>query len=241
MNSERQVPRPATRVETVFLDAGGVLVFPNWSRVSERLAAQGIVVSPQQLAAAEPQAKRMIDNARNIATSNDQQRSFPYFNLVLEQAGVRQNDATDTALRDLHGYHAEHNLWESVPSDVPPALARLQAMGFRLVVVSNANGTIGACVERVGLSACLPHVFDSHVEGIEKPDRRFFDIALERTGAKAETTIHVGDIYHIDVVGARNASIRPVLLDPFGLYEDADCDRVSSLGALADALEAGTI
>ena len=35
------------------------------------------------------------------------------------------------------------------------------------------------------------------------PDPRFFDIALERSGARRETTIHVGDLYHVDVVGAR--------------------------------------
>ena len=28
-------------LETVFLDAGGVLLYPNWWRVSEALAAQG--------------------------------------------------------------------------------------------------------------------------------------------------------------------------------------------------------
>jgi FMN phosphatase YigB (HAD superfamily) len=49
--------------------------------------------------------------------------------------------------------------------------------------------------------------------------------------------MHIGDIYNVDVVGARNASIRPVLLDPHGLYEHADCPRVPTLDALADRLE----
>lgn len=226
-------------METVFLDAGGVLVFPNWTRVSAALAAHGVDVDPRVLAAAEPRAKKRLDTAQTIASTNDRTRSFPYFNLILEEAGIPQNDATDGALTELHAYHAKHNLWESVPADVPGALARLQKLGLRLVVVSNANGTIGACVQRVGLSGCLPHVFDSHVEGIEKPDRRFFEIALQRTGARPETTVHVGDIYHVDVAGARNASIRPVLLDPLDLYRDADCARVPTLDALADGLERG--
>ena len=38
----------------------------------------------------------------------------------------------------------------------------------------------------------------------------------------------------MDVVGARAAGVRPVLLDEAGLYPDADCPRVRSLVELAD-------
>ena len=38
----------------------------------------------------------------------------------------------------------------------------------------------------------------------------------ERSGARKETTIHVGDLYNVDVVGARNAGLRGVLLDEAG-------------------------
>ena len=227
------------RITTLFLDAGGVLVFPNWQRVSEALAAHGVDVEPRVLSAAEPYAKRRLDSGEMIAGSTDRQRSFPYFNLVLEEADVPQSARTDAALADLHDYHAAHNLWEIVPADVPPALTRLRALGLRLVVISNANGRLHTCFDRIGLSGCLDAAFDSHDEGVEKPDPRLFQIAFERTGASPDTTMHVGDLYHVDVVGARNASIRPVLLDPLGLYADADCPRVPTLDALADRLETG--
>lgn len=225
------------KLQTLFLDAGGVLVFPNWQRVSEALADRGVRVDPLALAAAEPRAKRQIDHGPTIAGSTDRQRSWPYFNLVLAHANVPQDERTDAALADLHEYHARHNLWEVVPDDVVPALERFRSLGLRLVVISNANGTLHGCFDRVGLTVCLDAALDSHIEGVEKPDPRLFEIALERTGARPETTAHVGDIYHVDVVGARNASIRPILLDPFGLYEEADCLRVRSLAELADRLE----
>jgi hypothetical protein len=41
-------------IQTVFLDAGGVLVWPNWRRVTDALAHHGIDISPAALAAAEP-------------------------------------------------------------------------------------------------------------------------------------------------------------------------------------------
>ena len=76
-------------------------------------------------------------------------------------------------------------------------------------------------------------VFDSHVEKVEKPDRRFFEIALERSGSRRETTIHVGDFYEIDVVGARSAGLDAILFDPAGVNADRDCARVRTLDELA--------
>ena len=225
-------------IHTVFLDAGGVLVNPNWSRVSETLARHGVAVPAAALAAAEPHAKRRLDSGATISATNDQQRGWTYFSLVLTAAGVALSDATAAALAELQAYHQESNLWESVPDEVRPALAALRARGLQLVVVSNANGTLHRAFDRLGLTGAFDVIFDSHREGVEKPDPRFFQIALERSGARADTTMHVGDLYHVDVAGARAAGITPVLLDAAGLYPECDCLRVSSLAALADALAA---
>jgi HAD superfamily hydrolase (TIGR01509 family) len=224
------------RFQTVFLDAGGVLVNPNWSRVSEALARHGVHISAAALAMAEPHAKKRLDTPTTIRASNDQQRGWTYFNLVLEAAAIPLSDATAAALLELHAYHQESNLWESVPDEVLPALASLRARGFQLVVLSNANGTLHRAFDRLGLTKAFDLIFDSYQEGVEKPDARLFHIALERSGARAETTMHVGDLYHIDVAGARAAGITPVLFDVAGLYPECDCLRVSSLSALNEAL-----
>jgi putative hydrolase of the HAD superfamily len=227
-------------IQTVFLDAGGVLVNPNWVRVSAALATHGVDVSPDHLVAAEPHAKRRLDTGETIRATNDQQRGWTYFNLVLTEAAIPLSEATDAALRDLHAYHQQFNLWETVPDDVRPALAALRARGFRLVVLSNANGTLHRMFARLGLTASVDALFDSCDEGVEKPDPRFFQLALDRVGATATTTVHVGDLFHVDVVGARAAGIRPVLLDVANLYHDADCARVQSLPALVDVLQEET-
>jgi putative hydrolase of the HAD superfamily len=229
------------RIETVFLDAGGVLVFPNWIRISETMRRHGVVVEPEALAAAEPHAKRHLDHTRTIRATNDEKRGWLYFNLILERAGITPSAATTAALEELHVYHQASNLWEYVPPDVLPSLRAIRAMGLKMAVVSNANGTICAAADRLGISELVACVLDSHTEGVEKPDARLFEIALERSGANRHTTIHVGDIYEVDVVGARAAGIRPVLLDAAGLYPDADCARVSSLPALVAALARGEL
>jgi HAD superfamily hydrolase (TIGR01509 family) len=226
-------------LESVFLDAGGVLVFPNWSRVSAALAAHGVDVPAPVLAEAEPRAKRRLDRGHTIQATTDTARGWLYFNLVLDEAGVAQNDATDAALQDLHAYHQQSNLWEFVPHDVLPALQALRGQGLRLTVVSNANGKLGTLLGRLGLASSFHCVLDSHDEGVEKPDPRIFEIALERSRARPDATIHVGDLYHVDVVGARAAGVRGVLLDPADLYPDVDCPRVRSLGELVMQIAAG--
>jgi putative hydrolase of the HAD superfamily len=157
---------------------------------------------------------------------------------VLEKAGVTPGEASAAAVRELRAYHGEHNLWESVPGDVAPALERLSGLGLKLVVVSNANGVLHHAFDRLALTQHFHCICDSFLEGVEKPDPRFFRIALDRAGAAPETTMHVGDLYYVDVAGARASGIQPMLIDPFGLYQGYDVDRVRTLDELADLLSA---
>jgi len=223
-------------LETLFLDAGGVLVFPNWNRVADTVGRHGITVSPDALAAAEPHVKFEIDQSIRHGNSSDTQRAWMYMEKVLEIAGVAPGDDSAAAVRELRAYHAEHNLWESVPADVVPALERLSALALKLVVVSNANGVLHRAFDRLGLTRYFHCICDSFVDGVEKPDPRFFQIALDRAGAAADSTMHVGDLYYVDLAGARNSGIRPMLIDPLGLYQDYEVDRVRTLDELADRL-----
>lgn len=226
-------------LETVFLDAGGVLVYPNWSRVSDELARHGVDADAASLAAAEPLAKRRLDVEKTIDATNDASRGWLYFNLVLETAGIARSSSTDAALTELHAFHMTSNLWEHVPDGVRPVLDALRDTGLRLVVVSNANGTLRAAFRRLGLADYFVEILDSNEVGVEKPDAKIFELALERSGGSAASTIHVGDLYHVDVLGARAAGIRGVLLDERGLYDGVDCPRVGSLEELQRKVERG--
>lgn len=219
---------------TLFLDAGGVLVHPSWTRVSEALAEAGVIVSAERLATAEPHAMRVLDEGTIVDATDDRKRGWLYFNLILEQVGVERSDRTERALAALSAYHATHNLWEHVEPDVVPVLTALRERGLRLVVVSNANGRLRHLFDRLDLARWFDVLLDSHEWGVEKPDPRLFELALTQSGAEAATTAHVGDLYHVDVAGARRAGLaHAVLYDPAGLYGDADCPR---LGRLADLI-----
>src|SRR4029079_4405862 len=107
-------------------------------------------------------------------------------------------------------------LWSSVLPGAREALTRARALGLRIVVVSNSDGTAEAGMVDVGLRPLVDAVVDSQLLGVEKPDRRIFEHALSLAGVAPGAAIHAGDLYAIDVVGAAGAGVHPALLHPYG-------------------------
>ena len=230
---------PHTRYTTVFLDAGGVIVTPNFPRLAGALARRGIEASAEALAAAEPHVKQELDHGPTIQATDDRGRGYVYFDRILERAGIAAGPAAAEAIEELVAFNDREGAFDVVTPGAVEALNRLRGAACRLVVVSNSNGRVRRILGRVGLEPHLDMVFDSHELGIEKPDPRIFEIALARAQADPSATIHCGDIYHIDIVGARAAGLPAVLLDAAGLYGGADCPRVASLPEFADRLLEG--
>ena len=143
----------------------------------------------------------------------------------------------EAAGRRLIEVHEREHMWTRVEDSTVEALDTLRDQGYRLGVVSNADGRMPALLAQVGLADRFEFVIDSHVVGVTKPDPRIFTMAVERLGLPAAACMYVGDLYAVDVVGARRAGLRPVLLDPFDDF-DLPVSRVARVGALPDWLGA---
>ncbi|KPD28666.1 hydrolase [Thermus scotoductus] len=101
---------------------------------------------------------------------------------------------------------------------VPGAEATLQALkerGYALAVVSNWDATLPEILEVVGLRPYFQHLSVSALSGVAKPDPRLFQEALDALGVPPEEAVHVGDS-EADLVGAKEAGVRPLLFDPLG-------------------------
>jgi len=183
---------------------------------------------------AEGCARRAIDaraGALGGVPGTDAARVPDYFDDVLAGAGLDGRARTRLVPR-LRERHAERNLWRVPFQDAAGTLARLRGAGWRLGVVSNADGRAAAVLEAAGLAAAFDTIVDSHLEGVEKPDAEIFRRALARVGAPATGSVFVGDIVSIDVVGARNAGLRPILMDAAGAYGDVAIERIEHLAEL---------
>jgi putative hydrolase of the HAD superfamily len=227
-----------SRVSTVLFDAGNTLGHLDLALIADRIGRHWQPVAVAQVAVAEYAAKAAVDawfRARSGGTDATRQRG--YFETLLETLGVPA-PAIGRVVADLHEENARDNIWRVVAPDALEALEGLSRRGYRMGVVSNADGRVAATLESLGLARYLEVIVDSHVVGVEKPQARIFELALEACGAPAAEAVFVGDLYEVDVRGARQAGIAPILYDPLLRYGEVDCPRIDRLSALLDLLPA---
>ncbi|MCB9663952.1 MAG: HAD-IA family hydrolase [Alphaproteobacteria bacterium] len=217
---------------TVLLDAGGVLIGPDWSRAARVLADHGLEVDADALRAEEAWGARALDAADDL--TDDLARWRHLVGTTLARAAQHLGPALrDKAVDLLRAEHERHHLWREVYPDVRPALDRLARHRITLGVLSNSNGSVEEVLTEVGLRSCFLDVVDSGVVGIEKPDPRAFRGAVERLGVPRREVVYVGDLTLTDVAAARRAGIDALLLDRSGSLTGRS-DALSSLEAVVD-------
>ena len=231
---------PFDRHSALFLDLGNTLVSIDFAWVCDELERRGVAVSESELQRAEAAARPSVSKAvRQTGNAEGGDAFHRYLTTVI--GGVvsvatlsdRERDdlAADLATV-LHLPGQSHRLWSRLLPGVRETLETLHRAGLPVVVVSNSDGSAAGIVHRQGLSGFVAGVVDSHVIGIEKPDRGIFDHALSLVGASPGDVLHVGDIYDVDVVGARGAGLHAMLIDPYGDWPDVDCARIASIAEL---------
>ncbi|MDB5535706.1 MAG: HAD-superfamily hydrolase, subfamily variant 1 [Devosia sp.] len=90
-------------------------------------------------------------------------------------------------------------------------LLALRAKGLKTGIITNGSAVVqNGKIDATGLRPLLDIVLVSEAEGLRKPDRRIFELALRRLNLAADETIFVGDNPAADVDGARNAGLLPV-------------------------------
>lgn len=236
MSARREAGFDGT-VRTVLFDAGNTLLhldFPRIGRIARRL---GISASAPTLARAELRARRLIDTPQVVSKTDDRVRWLRYFRAILEGTRMTE-DSFQPLYRALEAEHARENLWSRRAPDAIATLGALTRRGYRLGVVSNADGRIEGLLERAGLRGFFGVVVDSKIVGVEKPDPRIFRPALEALGALPRETAYVGDLFHVDVAGAERGGIFPILLDPTGSPPRRACSTIRRLRDLLDLFPA---
>ena len=235
---------PYDAIDTVFLDIGNTLISIDFDWVADELDRRGLSVTAEALRRAEAAARPGYSRQLFVEGVEPGVDLFGRYLAAIfarldgaDAAGARRLATLADDLRPvLRPGGRASALWRSVMPRVPEALDRLRALGLRLVVVSNSDGTAEHSLEIAGLRHHVDAVVDSALVGFEKPDPRIFHHALALCGADAVRTLHVGDLYHADVLGAREAGVHAVLLDPYDDWPDVDCERFPDVWAVAEAL-----
>ena len=215
----------------LLLDVGGTLLFPNSGVMREVILECGTDVPEACLRPRMAQYIRRVDEQ----LKSDGEADFRFYEWVLREAGVPSTQVPE-GIRRLEQRDLENSLWNETYPWVPEALAALTTMGYRLSVISNADGRVEQELNKAGLRQYFDRVFDSHIVGFAKPDVRLFQHALAQLGLLAEQCLYVGDVYHIDVLGANRSGIAAVHLDPYSLYTGWPGCHIPNVGALSSLL-----
>jgi HAD superfamily hydrolase (TIGR01549 family) len=194
-------------LRAVLFDAGNTLLFLDYARMAVGVSTTlGVLLSGAELASHASEAAQAMERA-----GTDQERATAYLEALFLLGGIPAARLGEVRAC-LKRMHEERHLWGSVPESTRTALARLKGGGFLLGVVSNSEGRVEEALEAAGLREYFDVVVDSGVLGIEKPDPRIFQAALQALRVAPEEALYVGDLYEIDVLGAQSAGIEAVLI-----------------------------
>jgi HAD superfamily hydrolase (TIGR01509 family) len=150
---------------------------------------------------------------------------------------LRAFDCPESCVQEIapaaHTYMThQHKPVSWVPLDVPETLRLLKAAGYRLGLVTNRSQPCQTELAQLGLLEFFEFALTAGEANAWKPDPAIFLLALQRLGVSADTALYVGDNYYADVIGARQAGLIPILLDPMGLFPEAECLVIQAIGEL---------
>jgi putative hydrolase of the HAD superfamily len=235
-------------IRAIFFDAGETLLYPHPSFAelfAEVVREHGHRVDParvQEVVSAYSQRfteSALSGEGRLWSTSPERSRAMwrGIYEVFLTEVGIdRDHDRLFDALYQRFTDLASYRLHP----DALPTLERLSKAELTLGVISNFEEWLERLLEALEVS----HFFDvtviSGVEGVEKPDPRIFEIALERTGVPAAEAVYVGDHPFFDVEAAAKVGMVSVLIDRRGRHPDAGGLRITSLEDLPAAVSLPT-
>lgn len=216
------------RYRAILFDAGGTLLFLDHARIAERLnAVCGARLTKAGLDEAAPGAAQALEQA----AGSDGERAARYLEVLCLSAGLPASRWLE-ARTALYAMHRERHLWSAGEGRTADALARARERGIVLGVVSNSDGRVDDALRAAGLRDYFDVVVDSSIVGVEKPDPRIFLAALEQLGVAAGDALYVGDVFEVDVAGARAAGMAAALVGP-----NAGAADIRSAATVADLVD----
>jgi HAD superfamily hydrolase (TIGR01549 family) len=155
-----------------------------------------------------------LRGGRSFESSVREARAFwqDYNQHILAELAVPEGPVRADLAHRLSERFWSPQSWRVFP-EVHEVLGALRQSGLRLAIISNFTDALIAVCETHELDGYFECLIASATTGSQKPDTAIFKEALRRAGAEPESSLHVGDNYVADVLGARAAGIDGVLLD----------------------------
>ena len=99
--------------------------------------------------------------------------------------------------------------YERLYTDTKDCLKKLSRI-YKIGVIANQSLGTSERLENLGVRKYLDLIIASAEEGVSKPDRRIFDIALERSRCRPENAVMIGDRIDNDIVPAKQLGMKTI-------------------------------
>lgn len=107
---------------------------------------------------------------------------------------------------------------ETLYSDTDECLRKLHSK-YKIGVIANQSLGTTKRLEGFGILKYIDLVVASAEEGVAKPDRRIFEIALSRASCSPEEAVMIGDRIDNDIVPAKKMGMKTIwIMQGFGKY-----------------------
>jgi putative hydrolase of the HAD superfamily len=235
------IPSRPVELRAVFFDAGETLVHPHPSfpeLLTRVLRDQGHEVDEafvrDRLWVVSDRFLRASQENELWSTSAERSKAFwsSIYETFLGELGIEWTQHLAEVLYETFTDLSNYRLFD----DVLDPLEALQERGLSLGLVSNFEEWLERLLESLDLIRFFDVRVISGSEGVEKPDPRIFEVALDRAGVEPKESAYVGDNVHFDIEPAQEVGMLAVLLDRRGRYPDHEGLRITTMGELAGAL-----
>lgn len=220
--------------QAVFLDAGNTLYHTpvvRRDRIVRALVNHGCHADPEELKAIMEQVRsEMWDSP--LWPLSDRAREdrwwLEYYERLLDHLGEDIDLAGDLANETLYVHHVE------AFTDVKEVLETLRGQ-VKLGVISNAFPSLSEALDALTLTLYFDAVINSSLVDAWKPNRRIYEIALERLRVQPESAIFVDDIEE-NLATAEDLGFTVLLIDRWKQYGDTRYRRITDLRPVAELI-----
>lgn len=152
--------------------------------------------------------------------------NVPFQNIYDEAISLyKENRKGDHEICEIHGVSLPK--WHIEDEELYPDTVRcLEVLSKKYKIGIIANQSLGTSdrLEQHGILKYIDLVIASAEEGVSKPDKRIFEIALSRANCKPENAVMVGDRVDNDIIPANKMGMKTVWIKQgFGKYWKVTC------------------
>lgn len=224
---ENSLPRLDTeRIKGVIFDYGGTLDSggDHWSEVIWKAWQQaGVACSKGEFREAYVYAERELARTRHILPEHDFSDLLG-IKMRIELGYLAQNGLFPPAQVDDYATKIASLCYAEARRHVTEAIPVLEAISRRypMALVSNFYGNIEAVLKDFDILRFFPHIVESAVVGVRKPDPEIFRLGAKALRLEPEQTLVVGDSLKKDILPAESIGCQTLWLKGKGWTAEED-------------------